>query len=168
MPAFHLLGVGPALALSKEKEPMTAADYPFASSASRRTTLTFLARVGFAARGLIYMIVAGFAAAAALGLGKEPHGIMDAVQGVAGTHLRLVLAAIIGFGLACLAAYFAIAGLWHCLRGNGTRRWMLAAGMLADAVVYGAVMLCILWLLFVVRSAGDQEARLWTAVSFGK
>jgi hypothetical protein len=147
---------------------MTAADSPFASPAARRTTLTFLARLGFAARGLIYMIVAGFAAAAALGLGKEPHGIMDAVQGVAGTHLRLVLAAIIGFGLACLAAYFAIAGLWHCLRGKGTRRWLLAAGMLGDAVVYGAVMLCILGLLFGGHSDGDQEAQLWTAWAFGK
>jgi hypothetical protein len=147
---------------------MTAADAPFASPAARRTTLTFLARLGFAARGLIYMIVAGFAAAAALGLGKEPHGIMDAVQGVAATHLRLVLAAIIGFGLACLAAYFAIAGLWHCLRGNGTRRWLLAAGMLGDAVVYGAVMLCILGLLFGGHADGEQEAQLWTAWAFGK
>src|ERR671932_263046 len=98
---------------------MTIAENAIPSPATRRTALTWLARVGFAARGLIYLIVGGFAAAAALGLGKEPHGIMDAVQAVTGTRLRLVLAASIGLGLACLAAYFSIRGLWHCWRGKG-------------------------------------------------
>ena len=87
---------------------MTIAENAIPSPATRRAALTWLARVGFAARGLIYLIVAGFAAAAALGLGKEPHGIMDAVQAVTASHVRLVLAAVIGVGLACLAAYFAV------------------------------------------------------------
>src|SRR4051795_2532754 len=115
-------------------EDMTAADRTFGSPAARRTTLTFLARIGFGARGLIYLIVAVFAAAAALGLGKEPHGIMDAVQAITDTRLRLVVAASTGMGLACLAAYFATVGIWHCARGKGWRHWLLASGMLGDAV----------------------------------
>src|SRR5438270_12461717 len=79
-----------------EGRNMTAADPPLASSAARRTTLAFLARIGFGARGLIYLIVATFAAAAVLGLGKEPHGIMDAAQAITGTGLRLVVAAVTG------------------------------------------------------------------------
>jgi hypothetical protein len=63
--------------------------------------LTWLARIGFAGRGLVYMLVGAFAAAAALGFGKQPHGIMDAVQAVTGSQLRLILAAVIGIGLAC-------------------------------------------------------------------
>src|ERR1051325_8354695 len=90
---------------------MIIAENAIPSPATRRTALTWLARVGFAARGLIYLIVGGFAATAALGLGKEPHGIMDAVQAVTASHLRIGLAAVIGAGLACLAAYFAVVGL---------------------------------------------------------
>src|SRR5437763_5045508 len=127
---------------------MTAVDQALASRAARRTTLTLLARIGFAARGAVYLLVAAFAAAAALGHGNEPHGIMDAVQAVTGSQLRLILAASIGFGLACLAAYFAVVGTWHCLRGDGVRRWLLAGGMLGDATIYAAVMISIVGLLF--------------------
>src|SRR5262249_32445164 len=55
-----------------------------ASPATRRATLTLLARFGFGARGLVYVLVGAFAGGAALGLGREPHGIMDAVQAVRG------------------------------------------------------------------------------------
>ena len=147
---------------------MTIAENAIPSRATRRTALTWLARVGFAARGLIYLIVGGFAAAAALGLGKEPHGIMDAVQAITGTRLRLVVAASTGIGLACLAAYFATVGMWHCCRGTGRRRWLLAVGMLGDAIVYGAVMLCILGLLFGWHADGEQQTQLWTAWALGK
>jgi hypothetical protein len=147
---------------------MTTAENAIPSPATRRTALTWLARVGFAARGLIYLIVGGFAAAAALGLGKEPHGIMDAVQAITGTQLRLVLAASTGIGLACLAAYFATVGMWHCCRGRGPRRWLMAAGMLGDAIVYGAVMLCIVSLLFDWHADGEQQVQLWTAWALGK
>ena len=90
---------------------MRAPDQILPSRAARRRTLTLAARIGFGARGLIYLLVSAFAAAAALNSGKQPHGIMDVVQAVSGTRLRLILAASIGTGLACLAAYFAIAGV---------------------------------------------------------
>jgi Domain of Unknown Function (DUF1206) len=154
--------------MEQADRPMTAVDRAFASSATRRTTLTFLARIGFAARGLVYLLVGGFAAAAGLGLGKEPHGIMDAVQAVTGSQLRLILAVSIGFGLACLAAYFGVVGTWHCLRGKGTRRWLFAGGMLGDAVIYAAVMICILGLLIGWQPDGEREAQVWTAWAFAK
>jgi len=150
------------------KTPMTIADRVFASQGGRRATLTFLARIGFAARGLIYLLVGAFAAAAALGLGSEPHGIMDSVQAVTGTRLRLMLAGSLGIGLACLAAYFAVVGAWHCVRGGGARRWLYAAGMLGDAAIYAAVMVCVLGLLFGWHAQGEQQAQIWTAWLFGK
>src|SRR5205823_7509611 len=92
------------------------------SSAAQVTTLTVMARIGFGARGLVYLLVAAFATAAALDFGQQPHGIIDAVQAVANTQLQIILAGGIGAGLACLAAFFAISGVWHCFRGRGFRR----------------------------------------------
>src|SRR5262249_51851625 len=85
-----------------------------ASSETRETTLTIMARIGFAARGLVYLLVAAFVTAAALGLGQQPHGITDAVQAVTHDRLQVLVAAVIGIGLASLAAYFALVGLHQC------------------------------------------------------
>src|ERR1041385_1469698 len=73
-----------------------------ASQATSRNALTVMARIGFGARGLIYLLVGGFALAAAFNLGKQPHGIIDAVQAVTKNGARLILATVTGVGLACL------------------------------------------------------------------
>jgi hypothetical protein len=44
----------------------------------------------------------------------------------------------------------------------------MAAGMLGDAIVYGAVMLCIVSLLFGWHADGEQQVQLWTAWALGK
>src|SRR5690348_7019700 len=111
-----------------------------ASQRTGRTALTVMARIGFGARGLIYLLVGAFAVAAAFNLGKQPHGIIDAVQAVTNDRMRLILATVTGLGLACLAAYFAITGLRRCARARG-KHWLFAAGMIGDALIYAAVML---------------------------
>jgi ABC-type phosphate/phosphonate transport system permease subunit len=111
----------------------------------REPALTVIARLGFAARGLLYLLVGGFAVAAALGLGQQPHGIMDVLTALMDTRLQTVLAAVIGLGLACLAGYFAIRGLSHCCRGSGARRWLFGAGMIADALIYGLDLVATVW-----------------------
>jgi hypothetical protein len=133
------------------------------SHAARRTALTAMARIGFAARGLIYFLVAVFATAAAFNAGKQPHGIMDAVQAIADTRLRVLLAVVIGVGLGCLAAYFAITGLWRCARASGCRHWLFAAGMLGDALIYAAVMVAVLGILIGRQSDSERETQAWTA-----
>src|SRR5436305_13497223 len=131
--------------------------------AVRQPTLTVVARFGFAARGLLYLLVGAFAVAAALGLGQQPHGIMDVLTALIDTRLQTVLAAVIGLGLACLAGYFAIRGLSHCCRGSGARRWLFGAGMLADALIYGAIMISLLSLALGWPPAGPRETQIWTA-----
>ena len=135
----------------------------------RPSTLTVVARLGFAARGLIYLLVGAFAVAAALGLGQQqPHGIMDAVTALTDTRLQIVLAAVIGSGLGCLAGYFALRGLWHCCRGSGIRRWLLAAGMVGDALIYVAVMISVLGLVVGWHPDGEREAQSWAAWALGQ
>jgi len=134
-----------------------------ASQRTGRTALTVMARIGFAARGLIYLLVGAFAVAAAFNLGKQPHGIIDAVQAVTNNRVRLILATITGLGLACLAAYFAITGLRRCARARGGKHWLFAAGMLGDALIYAAVMLAILGMLVGWQGDGEQQTQAWTA-----
>jgi hypothetical protein len=64
-----------------------AGDHELLSSAVQGTTLTVMARIGFGARGLVYLLVAAFATAAALGFRQRPHGMVDAVQAVS-DHAR--------------------------------------------------------------------------------
>ena len=139
-----------------------------ASSATQVTTLIVMARIGFGARGLVYLLVAAFATAAALGVGRQPHGIIDAVQAVANTRLQLLLAAVIGGGLACLAAYFAITGLWHCCQKGSARNWLFGAGMLGDALIYAAVMIAILSLMIGWHPDGERQTQAWTAWVLGQ
>ena len=114
-------------------------------------------------RGLIYLLVGAFAVAAAFNLGKQPHGIIDAVQAVTNGGLRLVLAAVSGVGLACLAGYFAITGLWQFTRARGAKHWLSAAGMLGDALIYAAVMIAVLGILIGWQGDGEQQTQAWTA-----
>ena len=128
-----------------------------------RTTLTAMARIGFGARGLVYLLVGSFAVAAAFNLGNQPHGIIDVVQAITDNRLRLVLEAVVGIGLACLSAYFAIVGLWRCARARGGKHWLFAAGMLGDALIYAAVVLSILGILVGWHGDGEQQTQAWTA-----
>jgi hypothetical protein len=145
-----------------------AGDHELLSSAAQGTTLTVMARIGFGARGLVYLLVAAFATAAALDFGQQPHGIVDAVQAVTNSRLQVLLAGVIGAGLACLAAYFAISGVWQCCRGRGFRRWLFAAGMLGDALIYAVVMIAILSLVFGWHPDGEQQTQAWTAWILGR
>ena len=133
------------------------------STAARTAALTVVARIGFGARGVIYLRVAGFATAAGVGFGQQPHGIVDVVQAFANTQLEFLLAGGIALDLACLAGYFAIAGLWHCCRGRGVRNWLFGAGMPGDALIYGAVMISILSIMVGWQFDGERQTQSWAA-----
>ena len=122
-----------------------------------------MARIGFGARGLIYLLVGGFAVAAAFNLGKQPHGIIDAVQAVTNSAVRLILATVTGLGLACLTAYFVITGLRRCAGARGGKHWLFAAGMLGDALIYAAVMIAIIGMLVGWQADSEQQTQAWTA-----
>jgi hypothetical protein len=45
----------------------------FTSHCDARTAVTVIARIGFGACGLVYLLVGAFALAAAFNVGKQPH-----------------------------------------------------------------------------------------------
>lgn len=131
----------------------------------RHPALTTLARLGHAARGLIYLLVGGYAMLAAFRSEQQPHGIADALHAIANTPFRLAVALVLGLGLACFAGYLAIVGLWEFAQQHDARHWLAATGMVGDAAIYVAVMVSVLggalgW------HGGERSTHTWTAWLF--
>lgn len=64
-----------------------------------------MARIGYVARGIVFLIVGGFAILAALGGGTRPHGVSDALVTLLHKPFGAVLLWAMALGLACFAAW---------------------------------------------------------------
>jgi hypothetical protein len=151
--------------------PTNAAPVQAAKQAARRTAnqpvIQLLGRVGYAAKGLVYIIIGGLAALAALGNGGATTDRKGAIQAVYEQPFGKVLLGLITFGLACYA-------LWSFIRaiadtdgkgsepkGIATRLFYAGVGVSYTAFALGAFQL-----LMGAGNAGkssDANAKDWTA-----
>ena len=81
-----------------------------AASGAKRSSrsglaLTLMARLGYGARGIIYLLIGGNALAATAG-GQKPHGFTDGLQAIGNVPLRTAVALVLLAGLGCFAGYF--------------------------------------------------------------
>ena len=125
--------------------------------------VTWMGRLGYAARGVVYLLVGASAGVAAIWPTHRPAGPSDAVQLGHGHPIGAVFLIAIAFGLACLAGWFTVAGVASARQATG-KGWWRALGTLGDAVVYIAFMIDVAGIaLGLWRGSGERSLQSWIA-----
>ena len=138
-----------------------------AASSVKRTSrsglaLTLMARLGYGARGAIYLLIGGNALAAIAG-GQKPHGFTDALQAIGSAPLRIAVALVLLAGLGCFAGYFLIRGFRDLARQRGKRHRLAAAGLIGDAAIYIGFVGALAGAAFNGQGGGEGQTRSWFA-----
>lgn len=123
-----------------------------------------LARLGYASKALIYVIVGGLAAAAAVNRGGRVTDTSGALRVVLSQPFGQLILLLLGVGLCGYA-------MWRLLdaykdpdrRGTGFSGLVVRIGSVIRGVIYGALGLEAFRLARGLRGSSGNEAQLWTA-----
>ncbi len=122
---------------------------------SHRRIVPILARGGYAARGVVFLIVGVFAVLAAVG-GGETGGSEDALRGLLGQPFGGVLVAIMAVALLGFSAWRIAQSVFDADdHGLDARGAAVRVGLLASAVTYLGLAVFSVGLLIGSRLAGD-------------
>lgn len=130
-------------------------------------TLESVARAGFGARGIVYMLVGGLALMAAIGSGGQTGGSRSALQSLLAQPFGKVWLGLIAAGLAAFALWSIIEALTDADRhGTGWKGLGIRAVHLVSGGIYVSLALFALSLAMGWGAGGggeDQAAKDWTA-----
>ncbi|WP_372618673.1 DUF1206 domain-containing protein [Falsiroseomonas sp.] len=136
--------------------------------AARRNRLELLARLGYAARGAVSLIIGVLALLAALGRGGGATGSKGALQTLFSQPAGAVLLGVVALGLFGFAMWRAFQSLLDAdERGTNAKAIVLRIGQAVSAVIYVGLGVFALSLLFGwgqgSTEGGEESARDWTA-----
>jgi hypothetical protein len=124
-----------------------------------------MVRIGYAARGIVFLIVGGFALLAAGGLGAHPQGARDALELVFQEPLGGYFLWVLAAGLLCFAGWRFLQSALDADGHGDTLYGLMRRGSLAgSALFYVALAAATARITFEERRMSeDQSAREWTA-----
>lgn len=134
----------------------------------RANRVKVVARLGYAARGLVYLLIGGLAFLAAIGSGGQTTDSKGALASLLGQPLGFVIIVAIGLGLFAYAAWRAVQGLLDAdHHGTGARGLAIRGAMCVSAVTHASLGLYAVTLPFALgafsKSDGDgsRDAAAW-------
>jgi Domain of Unknown Function (DUF1206) len=135
------------------------------------TAIQIVARLGYAARGLVFLIVGGFAVLAAWDARGPIVGSRGAMQVLLSQPFGGALLWVIAAGLICFACWRVIQAIFDpdgC--GNDTRGLLQRLGFIGSAVFHLALAAISITIILGSRRVGDEDsvARDWTAWLLGQ
>ena len=129
-----------------------------------RAWVPTLARAGYVANGIVYVLVGLLAAVAAFGGGGGAPDKQDALQTLLQQPGGMVLLTLVAIGFAGYAAWaFVQAGMDPEGHGDGLENVAYRIGRAAAGVVYVGLVMLAVKLLIGGASGGGDAARDWTA-----
>ncbi|WP_299003764.1 DUF1206 domain-containing protein [uncultured Caulobacter sp.] len=134
--------------------------------------LEWAARLGYAARGLVYCGLGAIAILAAMDLTPQAQGAKGVLETWSRWPLGTVLIAAVGCGLMGFAAWRAIQAVFDADRhGTSPKGWAVRAGQAISGLVYGGLALSAFELLDVFEDFGEadetEDLRQTTAAVLG-
>jgi Domain of Unknown Function (DUF1206) len=148
-------------------EWISVAATPLWAAKMKQGTTELMARGGYTARGVVYMIVGGFAVLAAFGSGGATTGTRGALYSLLTQPFGYALLGAVALGLLCFSLWRLLQALLDADRlGTDWRAAMRRTGFAVSAAVNAALAVSAVALLLGLSSgAGDGEgsAKDWTA-----
>jgi hypothetical protein len=124
-----------------------------------------MARIGYVARGVVFLIVGAFALLAASGAGNRPQGMGDALQTLFERPFGDVLLWIVAAGLACFAGWRFLQSFFDSDQyGNDLYGIMRRGTFAVNGLFYLALAATVVRITIGTRGmTEDQSAHDWTA-----
>lgn len=128
-------------------------------------SIVWMRRIGYVARGVVFLIIGSFALFAAGGLGADPHGARDSLELLFRQPLGGYFLWTLAAGLACFAGWRLLQAVFDLNGfGNGLYGWLRRSVLLGSGVFYVALAAAAIRITFRHRHVTeDQSTREWAA-----
>jgi hypothetical protein len=136
-----------------------------AEQVARHPWVELLARVGYAAKGVVYIVAGALAVMTAAGAGGELTDARGALRSIAGQPYGQVLLAIVAAGLAAYVLWRFVQSITDADgKGRSLKGLALRTGYFASGVIYAGLALAAARIVLGAdEPAGENVTRSWTA-----